>query len=214
MPLESNRFRLWLRPLYRETSAGTTASPSNRGKGGNPKASAGGFLGSVWSTTHTPHGGASYAWRATRNRLDRRYPKTPETETALCRYMPSLFRVQRSTHVRLSNLIDAGRVTSPDQPSAFVAARRGAAAVKKTRVGGVGRFVGVSTRAAVPHPHGGASRVQTGNRNRTGRHSRVIERFLIALGWQRDQPAPVEHGPAPGTCTVTAVAARAGTVSF
>ena len=30
--------------------------------------------------------------------------------------------VQRSTHVRLSNLIDAGRVTSLNLPSAFVAA--------------------------------------------------------------------------------------------
>ena len=40
-------------------------------------------------------------------------------------FMPSLFRVQRSTHVRLANLIDAGRITSPTQPSEFVAAGNG-----------------------------------------------------------------------------------------
>ena len=40
-------------------------------------------------------------------------------------YMPSLFRVQRSTNVRLANLVDAGRVTSATQPSAFVAAGNG-----------------------------------------------------------------------------------------
>jgi hypothetical protein len=40
-------------------------------------------------------------------------------------YMPSLFRVQRSTNVRLANLIDAGRITSPTLPSTFVAAGNG-----------------------------------------------------------------------------------------
>jgi hypothetical protein len=39
--------------------------------------------------------------------------------------MPSLFRVQRSTQIRLANLIDAGRVTSPAHPSVFVAAGNG-----------------------------------------------------------------------------------------
>ena len=40
-------------------------------------------------------------------------------------YMPSLFRVQRSTRVRMANLIDAGRVTDPNMPSSFVAAGNG-----------------------------------------------------------------------------------------
>ena len=39
--------------------------------------------------------------------------------------MPSLFRVQRSTRVRFANLNDAGRVTDPNVPSAFVAAGNG-----------------------------------------------------------------------------------------
>ena len=43
----------------------------------------------------------------------------------VAKYMPSLFRVQRSTRVRLSNLIDAGRVTDPNTSSAFVAAGNG-----------------------------------------------------------------------------------------
>lgn len=41
------------------------------------------------------------------------------------RFMPSLFRVQRSTRVRLANLNDDGRVTSATLPSAFVAAGNG-----------------------------------------------------------------------------------------
>ena len=40
-------------------------------------------------------------------------------------YMPSLFRVQRSTRVRLANIIDAGRVSTPQHPSLFVAAGNG-----------------------------------------------------------------------------------------
>ena len=40
-------------------------------------------------------------------------------------YMPSLFRVQRSRNVRLANLVDGGRVTSPTLPSSFVAAGNG-----------------------------------------------------------------------------------------
>ena len=39
--------------------------------------------------------------------------------------MPSLFRVQRSTRVRLANLMDAGRVTSAAHPSNFLAAGNG-----------------------------------------------------------------------------------------
>eukprot|EP00035_Acanthoeca_spectabilis_P008053 m.147870 g.147870 ORF g.147870 m.147870 type:complete len:818 (+) comp14196_c0_seq3:71-2524(+) len=43
----------------------------------------------------------------------------------VAQYMPSLFRVQRSTAVRFANLIDAGRVTSQARPSVFVAAGNG-----------------------------------------------------------------------------------------
>ena len=41
------------------------------------------------------------------------------------RYTPSLFRVQRSTRIRLANIMDAGRVTTIHKPSLFVAAGNG-----------------------------------------------------------------------------------------
>ena len=40
-------------------------------------------------------------------------------------YLPTLFRVQRSTRVCFANLIDAGRVTTDAKPSIFVAAGNG-----------------------------------------------------------------------------------------
>ena len=43
----------------------------------------------------------------------------------VAQYMPSMFRVQRSKNVRLANLMDAGRVTDPENPSTFVAAGNG-----------------------------------------------------------------------------------------
>ena len=39
--------------------------------------------------------------------------------------MPSLFRVQRSTRVRLTNLVDSGRINDAKTPSVLVAAGEG-----------------------------------------------------------------------------------------
>lgn len=40
-------------------------------------------------------------------------------------FMPTLFRVQRSTNVRLANLLDSGRITNASKPSVLVAAGNG-----------------------------------------------------------------------------------------
>lgn len=50
------------------------------------------------------------------------FPGGPE---GYAQYLPSLFRIQRSTRVRLANIIDAGRFTTPAHPSTFVAAGNG-----------------------------------------------------------------------------------------
>jgi hypothetical protein len=39
--------------------------------------------------------------------------------------MPSLFRVQRSTRIRLTNLVDSGRISTAKKPSVLVAAGDG-----------------------------------------------------------------------------------------
>jgi hypothetical protein len=52
-------------------------------------------------------------------------PGFPGGPTDYAQFMPSSFRVQRSTRVRLANLVDAGRVTSAAHPSVFLAAGNG-----------------------------------------------------------------------------------------
>ena len=49
----------------------------------------------------------------------------PGGPTNYAQYMPSLFRVQRSTNIRLANLCGSERVTSDAKPSNFVAAGNG-----------------------------------------------------------------------------------------
>jgi hypothetical protein len=39
--------------------------------------------------------------------------------------MPSLFRIQRSTRIRLTNLVDSGRINNANSPSVLVAAGDG-----------------------------------------------------------------------------------------
>ena len=57
--------------------------------------------------------------------INKTTPGRRRRDDRVAEYMPSLFRVQRSTRVRFANLIDAGRVTPPGEWSAFVAAGNG-----------------------------------------------------------------------------------------
>jgi hypothetical protein len=52
-------------------------------------------------------------------------PGLPGGPTNYSQYMPSLYRVQRSTRIRLANIIDEGRVNTAANPSLFVAAGNG-----------------------------------------------------------------------------------------
>jgi hypothetical protein len=57
-----------------------------------------------------------------RTRYHAGFPGGPNNYT---QFMPSLFRVQRSTRVRFANVMDEGRVTDEEKPSLFIAAGNG-----------------------------------------------------------------------------------------
>ena len=67
------------------------------------------------------HGGNASPF-ANKTKYHAGFPGGPE---GYAQYMPSLYRVQRSTRVTMANIMDAGRVNSPAHPSLFVAAGNG-----------------------------------------------------------------------------------------